>query len=137
MAGPHSTLNKKPIAINSTSNQTTTVTCKTLDSILQDNNVPIGFEFISIDIEGHEMEMFKGFSLKKWQPQLILLKDHLINHKKHSYMKINNSQLILRTGLNSWYIPQSQKYKFSMSSKLEIFRKYWLGLLTREIKYKK
>lgn len=135
VAGGHSTLNANPIAMGDNSQETIEVTCKTLDSILEENNVPIGFDFISIDIEGHEMEMFKGFALTKWKPKFILLEDHVINHYKHNYMKSNGYQLILRTGLNSWYVPYTNKFHLSLSSKFEIFRKYWLGLLLRKIRY--
>ena len=112
------------------------VKCKTLDSILEENKAPVGFDFMSIDIEGHEMEMFKGFSLTRWQPQLVLLEDHVINHEKHNHMSSSGYKLILRTGINSWYVPLvNGKYKFSISARLEIFRKYWLGLLPRKVRY--
>lgn len=111
------------------------VGCRTLDSILEENKVPFGFEFISIDIEGHEMEMFKGFTLDRWKPQLVLLEDHVINHEKHRQMIKYGYQVILRTGLKSWYVPQSKTYTFSFFSKLEFLRKYWLGLWLRKIRY--
>lgn len=135
VAGGHSTLNADPIARGTQTEQTVEVRCKTLDSILEENNAKVGFDFISIDIEGHEMEMFKGFSLAKWRPRLVLLEDHVTNHRKHDHMKANGYHLILRTGLNSWYVPISEKYNLSLISKLEMFRKYWLGLLFRKIQY--
>ena len=49
VAGGHSTLNENPIALGDFSNKTTTVTCKTLDSILEDNKVLTAFDFISVD----------------------------------------------------------------------------------------
>jgi hypothetical protein len=106
-----------------------------LDSILEDHQVPAGFEFISIDIEGHEMEMFKGFILDRWRPQLVLLEDHVINHEKHRLMTRFGYQVILRTGLNSWYVPKSSTYQFSLAAQFEFVRKYWLGLLLRKIRY--
>jgi len=116
--------------------QTIEVPCRTIDSILEEYNVPSGFDFMSIDIEGHEMEMFAGFNFTKWRPKLILLEDHVIDHKKHNHMKSNRYQLILRTGMNSWYVPKDAgTYIFSISAQLEIFRKYWLGLLPRKIRY--
>lgn len=135
VAGGHSTLNADPIARGSYSEETIEVQCKTLDSILEENHAPVGFDFISIDIEGHEMEMFKGFTLAKWQPKLVLLEDHVTDHKKHQHMLSSGYQLLLRTGLNSWYVSNAEKYKFSLSSRLEFFRKYWLGLPLRKIKY--
>jgi FkbM family methyltransferase len=135
VAGGHSTLNSNPIALGTVSKESIDVTCRTLDSILEENEVGPGFDFISIDIEGHEMEMFKGFDLPKWKPKLVLLEDHVINHQKHNYMVSNGYQVIQRTGLNSWYVPQSEGYKLSWASTLEFIRKYWLGLLFRKIRY--
>lgn len=135
VAGGHSTLNNDPIAIGTHSNETIDVTCRTLDSLLEENDVPIGFDFISIDIEGHEMEMFKGFTLNMWKPKLVLLEDHVINHEKHEHMISNGYQLILRTGLNSWYVQELEGYKLSLPSKMEFFRKYYLGLLIRKFRY--
>ena len=54
---------------------------RTLDSILEDNNLEPNFDLLSIDVEGHEMEVFKGFSIDKWRPKLILLEDHVLNRK--------------------------------------------------------
>ena len=133
--GVHSTLNEKPIAIGANSEEYVDVTCKTLDSILEENSAPLNFDFLSIDIEGHEMEMFKGFSLQKWRPGLVLLEDHVINHEKHDHMTRNGYQLILRTGINSWYVPADLGYKLTPYASLQYFRKYWLGLLWRKIKY--
>jgi len=135
VAGGHSTLNEAPIALGTESDEYAEVTCKTLDWVLADNEVRIGFEFISIDIEGHEMEMFKGFTLPKWKPQLVLLEDHVTSHEKHDFMTANGYQLIMRTGLNSWYVPAEAGYRLSLYAKLQFFRKYYLGLLTRKIKY--
>lgn len=135
VAGGHSTLNAAPIALGTESDETVEVTCKTLDSVLAENNAPTGFEFISIDIEGHEMEMFKGFTLAKWQPQLVLLEDHVTSHEKHNFMTASGYQLIMRTGLNSWYVPARKGYRLSWYAKLQFFRKYYLGLLGRKIKY--
>lgn len=97
----------------------------------------VDFEYIYIDIEGHEMEMFKGFNLNYWKPTLVLLEDHVINHEKHNHMTKNGYQVILRTGLNIWCKPITENYTFSIDSKLEFIRKYWLGLLLRKIRYRK
>lgn len=136
-SGGHSTLNDAPIARGSKAEQTIEVRCRTLDSILEENGVRPGFDFISVDIEGHEMEMFKGFSLAKWAPKLVLLEDHVTDHRKHNHMTANGYQLIMRTGLNSWYVPAAEKYSLSLPSRLEKFRKYWLALLFRKVRYRR
>ncbi len=135
VAGVHSTLNDNPIALGAVSNKTIDVNCRTLDSILEENGVVPGFDFLSIDVEGHEMELFKGFDLLKWKPRLVLLEDHVTNHKKHNFMVSKGYQILLRTGLNSWYVPRDNGYRLSLPSKIEFIRKYWLGLLFRKIQY--
>ncbi|MDD1626089.1 MAG: FkbM family methyltransferase [Methylococcaceae bacterium] len=136
-AGVHSTLNEAPIAPGAESNLYVDVVCKTLDSILADNNVKENFDFISVDIEGHEMEMFKGFTLSKWKPSLVLLEDHVTNHEKHLFMIENEYQLIMRTGINSWYVPKKLGYKLSLFAVLQYFRKYYLGLYLRKLKHRR
>jgi FkbM family methyltransferase len=137
VAGVHSTLNETPIALGTDSNLYVEVVCKTLDSILTDNNVKENFDFISIDIEGHEMEMFKGFTLSKWKPTLVLLEDHVTNHEKHLFMTQNEYQLIMRTGINSWYVPKSLGYKLTLFALFQYVRKYYLGLYLRKLKYRR
>lgn len=137
VAGVHSTLERQPIAIRAVAEDVIEIQVRTLDSILEDNQVSPGFELLSIDVEGHEMELFKGFSLSRWQPRLVLLEDHVINHQKHRHMVGAGYQLLLRTGLNSWYVHCSDTYSFSLGARLEFVRKYWLGLLTRQIRYRK
>ena len=134
VAGTHSTLNDEPIALGTKIEEYQNVTCRTLDSILEDNDVP-GIDFISIDIEGHEMEMFKGFSLQRWSPRLVLLEDHVMSHAKHRFMTANGYQLIMRTGLNSWYVPADKGFTLTWFAKLQMFRKLWLGLAWRKLKY--
>tara|TARA_B100001093_G_scaffold491712_1_gene532079 strand:+ start:1582 stop:2328 length:747 start_codon:yes stop_codon:yes gene_type:complete len=137
VAGVHSTLNTKPIAVGVNSNKTQKVKCKTLDYVLKENNIQKNFDFLSVDIEGHEMEMFDGFSLNYWMPKLIILEDHVINHEKHNYMKKNNYQLICRTGLNSWYVPKLLNWNLSLKAKFEFFRKFYLGIMFRKLRYLK
>ena len=137
VAGVHSTLNNNPIALGAVKEKTIDVTCRTLDSILYDCGAPIGFDLLSIDVEGHEMEVFQGFDLLKWKPKLVLLEDHVINHQKHKYMISHGYQILLRTGLNSWYVPRNMGYRLSLMSRIEYLRKYWFGLIFRKLKYAK
>jgi len=65
-----------------------------------------------------------------------LLEDHVLNQKKHNYMIQNDYQLLLRSGLNSWYIPKNNKWKISLKAQLEFIRKYYIGILFRKFKIK-
>lgn len=136
VAGGHSTLNAVPIALGTRTDETAQVDCRTLDSVLEGHGVATGFEFLSIDIEGHEMEMLAGFSLPRWRPQLVLLEDHVIGLDKHRHMTTQGYELILRTGLDSWYVPTGSGYAMSALGRLQRWRKYWLGLPLRQVRFR-
>lgn len=85
-AGPHSTLEDKPIALGAVVRSTVAVQCDTLDAILEKHSAPPGFELLSMDIEGHELAALSGFSFDKWQPQLVLIEDHVTYLDKHRLM---------------------------------------------------
>ena len=48
---------------------------------------PVAFDFLSIDVEGHELEVLGGFDLARWRPRLVLLEDHVGNLDKHRFSK--------------------------------------------------
>ncbi len=134
-AGPHSTLEDRPIALGAVVRSQVAVQCDTLDAILRDHNAPAGFDLLSIDIEGHELVALSGFSFDVWQPRLVLLEDHVTHLNKHQLMRRNNYQLLMRTGLNSWYVPADAAYSSSLAAKFEYVRKYFLGLPLRQFRY--
>lgn len=49
------------------------VAARTLESILNDLEKPIEIDFLSLDVEGYELEVLKGLNLKKYQPNYILV----------------------------------------------------------------
>ena len=134
-AGPHSTLEDRPIALGAVVRSTVAVRCETLDTILRNNNAPTGFDLLSIDIEGHELVALSGFSFAKWKPRLVLIEDHVTHLKKHRFMLGSGYRLLMRTGLNSWYVPAEESYRFSISARFEYVRKYYLGLPLRRLRY--
>ncbi|MES2414581.1 MAG: FkbM family methyltransferase [Pseudomonadota bacterium] len=134
-AGPHSTLEDRPIALGAVVRATVSVQCQTLDHILEANGAPVGFDLLSIDIEGHELVALSGFSFARWKPRLVLIEDHVIHLKKHRLMEASGYRLLLRTGLNSWYVPAEPSYSFSSAARFEYFRKYFIGLPLRKFRY--
>jgi FkbM family methyltransferase len=134
--GVCSTLESKLIHTNKVKQDVIYIETRTLDSILEENNIEEGFDLLSIDVEGHEIELFKGFDIKKWQPKLVLLEDHVTKQDKHKFMTSNGYQFLLRTGLNTWYVRNANQYSISLKSKFEFFRKYWLGILFRKMRIK-
>jgi len=48
-----------------------TVPALTLDQALIDSGVQAGFDLLVVDVEGHEADVFAGFSIADWQPRMI------------------------------------------------------------------
>jgi FkbM family methyltransferase len=56
----------------------------TLDTALPAHNITPGFEVLSIDVEGAELEVLSGFDLTLWRPQLVIL-ETCKHHPTDSY----------------------------------------------------
>lgn len=52
----------------------TSVPMVSLDDVLSDHDGPI--DFVSIDVEGSELEVLKGFNLQKFQPRVLVIEDN-------------------------------------------------------------
>lgn len=114
--------------------QTESVKVVTLDSILNDNKID-RIDLLSIDVEGTELDVLRGFDLGRYRPRLILLEDKLVYLSKHRWLKSRGYRLVKRTGVNNWYIPRNEPFGMSSGKeKLVIFKKLYLGLLPRKIK---
>lgn len=128
VAGPLSCLDRSEMAPGARPNAVIDVPIKTLDDILTDAGAPAPLDFISIDVEGHELEVLRGFDLARWQPRLILLEDHVSNLKKHRFISAGGYRLIRRTGNNGWYVPANADVAVKWQHRVAILRKYYLGL---------
>jgi len=110
------------------------VPARTLDSILEEAEAPGPIDMLSIDVEGHETEVLRGFDFSRWQPLLILVEDHVSNLQTHRYLKKHGYRLIRRLGHNGWYVPAGEAVTVSSSDRWEILRKYYLALPFRVVR---
>ena len=53
--------------------KTIAVPSQTLSTILRDNNAPVGFDVLVVDVEGFETEVFSGFDLGLWRPKMLIV----------------------------------------------------------------
>jgi len=110
------------------------VATTTLDKLLSAAGVS-HIDFLSLDVEGHEIEVMRGFDFGKYHPSLILIEDHARNLDKHRFLTRHGYKLVKRTTLNNWYIPKGQTFRMTFwLERLALFRKMFLGLPFRKIK---
>ena len=110
------------------------VPVRTLDEILSEARAPKSFELLSVDVEGHELEVLRGFDFERWQPRLILLEDHVTSLAKHRFLNRAGYRLMRRTGLNGWYVPSEAAPPLDLRGRWQILRKYYLALPFRMLR---
>jgi FkbM family methyltransferase len=128
VAGPLSSLDRARMAPGASPRAVIEVPIRTLDSVLDEAKAPAHFDFLSIDVEGHELEVLRGFTIARWQPRLILLEDHVADLSKHRYLKAAGYRIVRRYENNGWYVPRSSAVRIERGDLWEILRKYYLAL---------
>jgi hypothetical protein len=113
---------------------TVQVPIRTLDDMLTEAAAPAPIDFLSIDIEGHEVEAFAGFDFARWRPRLILMEDHVTSLAKHRLLVRFGYRLIRRTGLNGWYVPAAAAPRLGFLGWWSLARKYYLALPIRMLR---
>lgn len=107
----------------------------TLDSLI-DQVRPARIDFVSIDTEGTELEVLKGFSLRRHKPALILIEDKGTTLKKHRHLRANGYKLVKRTELNNWYVPEETRFEMTgFVEKLKLWRKVFGGFPFRKFRH--
>jgi FkbM family methyltransferase len=128
VAGPLSSLHRDRMAPGAEPQTVIEVPARTLDDILMEASAPSPIDLLSIDVEGHELEVLHGFDFARWRPRLIMIEDHVSGLAKHWYLQSSGYRLIRRVGNNGWYIPAAEPFKIGWRDRWEILRKYYLGL---------
>ncbi|MEJ2378729.1 MAG: FkbM family methyltransferase [Pseudolabrys sp.] len=134
VAGPLSSLDRARMAPGASPETVIEVPVRTLDSVLEEAGTPAGFDFLSIDVEGHEIEVLRGFDIARWRPRLILLEDHVGDLSKHRYLKAAGYRIVRRYENNGWYVPRDARDRASLADRWEILRKYYLALPFRRLR---
>jgi FkbM family methyltransferase len=80
----------------------------TLDSLLAEAAFP-EIQFITIDVEGHEMAVLEGFTLEAHKPRIVIIEDNSISGDRRvaKYMSDRGYVHFRRTGVNEWYAHES------------------------------
>jgi len=111
-----------------------TVRVLTLDEVLAECGHP-RVDFVSIDVEGLQLDVLKGFDLSRHHPALLLVEDHLLNWQTHFHLRRRGYKLVKRTGLNNWYVPEGTPFAMTTAvQRLKLWRKIWPGTPLRMLK---
>ena len=129
--GPHSSLNPELAVTGVVAESEIKVPIRTLDDILHETGAPSPIDFVSIDVEGHEVEVLSGFDLERWRPRLLLIED-----ATHRFVTRAGYRLIRRTGPNGWYVPQAQAPRVGLGW-WPLARKYYFALPIRKLRDRK
>ena len=100
----YSTLEPLNDAAGTESSMQVSVPTRTLDSILEEAGFH-SIDFISIDVEGHELHALSGIDLLRWKPRIVLLEDNkdLSDNTVCQHMASAGYLRFYRTGSNDWY----------------------------------
>ena len=91
-------------------------------------------DYLSLDLEGMELEALQGLDFKRFKPDLIIVEDRLDTLSRHRFMKSMGYKLVLRNGSNHWYVPASHPFVVTLGTKLRLFRKLYLSMPFRRFR---
>jgi FkbM family methyltransferase len=136
LSGPHSSLASELAVTGVQAQAAIDVPVRTLDDILLEAGAPRPIDFVSIDVEGHEVEVLRGFDIARWSPRLILIEDHVTSLATHRELTRAGYRLFRRSGLNGWYVPRAAAPRVGLGW-WPIARKYYFALPVRMLRDRK
>jgi len=126
LAGPHSSFDSNLNLAKVKPHGSISVPLLSLDEILLAAGAA-QIDFMSIDVEGHELEVLDGFDLPRWRPRLLLIEDLLLNLRLHRYLTGRGYRWVRRTGINNWYVPEDTPVHLGLHGHWQFLKKFYLG----------
>ncbi len=133
LAGGHSSFDANLNLAGVKPHGTISVPVRTLDDVLREAGAT-SIDFMSIDVEGHELEVLAGFSLERWRPRLLMIEDLLLHVRLHRHLTGRGYRLIRRTGIDNWYVPAESAPRLGLDGALALFNKVYLGTPLRRMR---
>ena len=103
-----------------------TVRATTFSSILE-ADPPARLDFVSIDTEGNELDVLRGFDFSRYRPRLILIEYVILDLQLHRFLLSKGYRLFRRTQWNNWYVPHDCSRWPTIAERLHLFRKMYIG----------
>jgi FkbM family methyltransferase len=100
------------------------VATRRLDGLLDEAGAgPI--DFVSIDVEGHELEVLRGLSLERFRPRVVVLEDNsgAGDPDLRRHMETRGYRFFLRTMVNHWYAREDVLATLPVGELLRIARR--------------
>ncbi len=111
------------------------VEVRTLDEVLADAGNP-KLDFVSLDVEGAELQVLQGFDLERHRPAVLLVEDHLQQMRVHFHLVRRGYRLVKRTGCNNWYVPAAVPFPLTRGwEKLGLAKEIWLDTPVRCVRF--
>jgi FkbM family methyltransferase len=85
-----------------------TVPGRTLDAILDEHRVE-RIDFLTIDVEGHEWDVLRGFTIARWRPEIVILERNaqFPDLRIVRYMFGQGYSYLCTRGVNDWFVRRS------------------------------
>lgn len=76
-----------------------------LDTLLAEIGAPARFEFLSIDVEGHELAVLQGLDLRRYSPRVIVVEELTPDHgrRQTEYLAAHGYREARQLGCNRFY----------------------------------
>lgn len=133
LAGGHSSLDRSLNLAERKPYGVIEVPTRTLDQILIEAGAQ-KIDFISIDVEGHELDVLDGFDLERWRPRLMLIEDLLLHLRLHRYLARRGYRWLRRTGIDNWYVPANTLPPLGIDGRWQFVNKFYLGVPFRRMR---
>jgi len=91
-------------------------------------------DYLSLDLEGMELNALKGLDFDRFSPSLIIIEDRLDSLSRHRFMTTKHYKLVRRNGSNNWYVPVAAPFEVSSQTKLRLMRKLYLSMPFRRLR---
>ena len=92
----------------SRSTESITVPAATLSTIAHEAGLD-RIDFVTIDVEGHEMQVLEGFDLRRWRPDFVIVERNYLwpVPRLLAHMYRHGYRYLRTTGVNDWYVERT------------------------------